>query len=88
MKLVVEKNLFCISEIEFDIMQNIINALIHENNKNEARIEYLNQVKENYINQDVLQTEIEMTNNMLGYISDKHKEINDFLSNYKFNKIL
>lgn len=87
MKLFVDRKLFSISEIECDMMQTIVNALIHENKKNEVRMEYLNQIKENYPNEDILETDIEMTNSMLDYISYKHKEIKDFLNSFHYNKL-
>jgi hypothetical protein len=77
MIVIVNKNHFSISEIGYEMMQNITNGLICEKLKYEKQIKDLN----DFIKEDITANEIQEHNFMLDYICDKHKELELVINN-------
>jgi hypothetical protein len=75
MKISVEKGLFIISDIEFEMMQNITNGLVVQKEKYEKQIDNLNDC----LKQDITVTQIADYNELLDYICEKHKELENII---------
>lgn len=75
MKISVEKGVFVISDIEFEMMQNIINGLVVQKEKYEKQIDDLNDC----LKKDIPVKQIDDYNELLDYICEKHKELENII---------
>jgi len=75
MKISVEKGFFSISDIEFEMMQNITNGLVVQKEKYEKQINELNDC----LKKDIPVKQIEDYNELLNYICEKNKELENII---------
>jgi hypothetical protein len=75
MKISVEKGIFSISDIEFEMMQNITNGLVVQQEKYDKHINELNDC----LKKDIPVKQIEDYNELLNYICEKHKELENII---------